>query len=68
MTNTTKRVLIGWLNLTPTERADFAKEANEYLKMSREDQQKFERQLQAQDAKVKMAIGPLSTPCPCCGK
>lgn len=69
MTKNTRRVLAGWLKLTPSERTEFIKELNDYQKLSPEDKRKFERLIQAEEEKaVKMAIGPLSEVCICCGR
>ena len=69
MTVQTSRVVHGWLHLSQSERADFINQLDAYLKMSPEARRRFEQQVESTvRPSIKMAIGPLTSPCPCCGK
>lgn len=67
MDDDVRRVLLGFTNLDHNQQVEFISLMANYLKMSRQDKEAFERRLIYISA-FKMAVGPLTDPCPCCGK
>ena len=68
MTNDTRRALIGFLTLDDAERADFVEQVMALIEMTPQAQREYLAQLKSQRHSIKMNLGPLADPCPCCGK
>jgi hypothetical protein len=67
MNDDVRRVLMGFTNLDHNEQVEVIGHISTYLKMSQQAKDAFEQNLIYVSA-IKMAIGPLTDPCPCCGK
>ena len=69
-TNTNEDVRLvfkGWVNLSERERREVIDLIGEYQRGSDTDQRRL-RESANRERAVKMEIGPLGNPCPCCGK
>ena len=66
MNDKTRRVFNGWLELSATEREEFAKAVREYNAETFTKQRELRES--TQDRVMKMQTGPLAPGCPCCGR
>ena len=66
MTDKTKFVMKGYIELSDEEKADFIDELNNYNKSGRALQENFSERVGKSINSV--VFGPLSKQCPCCGR
>lgn len=66
MNDKTRRVLNGWLHLTPDERKDFDNEVRRYQQSGAADQRHLSESIDT--AVNKMQTGPMGGTCACCGR
>lgn len=66
MTDKTKLVVEGYLNLSKEEKDEFAKEVNKYNNGNRVSQENFSESIRK--SKNSIVLGPTGESCPCCGR
>ena len=59
-------VVRGYLNLNNTERSEFASTVNEYIHGNEQARDRIVRE--ARGKVIKMDLGPVGSPCTCCGR
>jgi predicted AAA+ superfamily ATPase len=57
-------VFVGWLNLTPSQQAEFLEAVNSYIASSPLEKSQTKRLTEA----ARLVAGPLGLACPCCGR
>jgi len=66
MNDKTRRVVRGWMHLTPDERKEFETEGQRYQRSGAAEQRNLSESI---DAVVnKMQTGPMGGTCACCGR
>jgi len=65
MTNKAKKVLAGYYNLSYDDRKEVQQAISEHEEKSFEEKQTFKKRYLEE---LKIILGPLQEPCPCCGR
>ncbi len=66
MTDKTKLVIEGYLNLSREEKEDFVKEINDYINGNHVSQENFSEGVRKSINSI--VLGPTGGSCPCCGR
>jgi hypothetical protein len=70
MNDKIRRVVNGWLNLSPEERREFQETIRQYNEAtdSRKTEIRESLRKSLRESATKMETGPLGSPCVCCGR